>query len=66
MKTNVGTLDQAIRIVLGLTLLILFAIGWIGAWGFIGLVPLATGLLRFCPLYQALGIHTCRQSRRLP
>ena len=66
MQTNVGTLDQVIRIVLGLTLLVLFGIGWIGAWGLIGLVPLGTGLLRFCPLYQVLGIHTCGRSSRLP
>lgn len=66
MKTNVGTLDQAIRIVMGLTLLVLFALGWIRAWGLIGLVPLATGLLRFCPLYHLLGIHTCGRSRSLP
>jgi hypothetical protein len=66
MQTNVGTLDQVIRIVLGLTLLVLYAIGWIGAWGLIGLVPLATGMLRFCPLYRVLGIHTCSHSRGLP
>jgi len=66
VKTNVGTLDQVIRIVLGLTLLVLFGIGWIGAWGLIGLVPLGTGLLRFCPLYHVLGIHTCGRSSSLP
>lgn len=66
MKTNVGTLDQVLRIVVGLALLLLFAVGWIGVWGLIGLVPLATGLVRYCPLYRVLGIHTCAASSRLP
>jgi hypothetical protein len=66
MKTNVGTLDQALRISAGLALLLLFAVGWIGPWGLVGLVPLVTGLLRFCPLYRLLGIRTCAASRGLP
>lgn len=66
MKTNVGTLDRVLRIVLGLALLGLFALGSIGAWGLIGLVPLATGMLGYCPLYQVLGIHTCTRARTLP
>lgn len=67
LKTNVGRLDQVLRIVLGLLLLALFAAGLIGAWGLIGLVPLATGLVRFCPAYHLLGIHTCgANAQRLP
>lgn len=66
MKTNVGTFDRVIRIVLGLALLGLFATGTIGAWGLIGLVPLATGMLGYCPAYHVLGIHTCARSRSLP
>jgi hypothetical protein len=66
MKTNVGTIDRALRVVAGLTLLALFALGWIGAWGLVGIVPLATGLLGFCPLYSALGLRTCPVSRGLP
>jgi hypothetical protein len=65
MKTNVGTFDRSIRIILGLTLVILYAIGVIGAWGLIGLIPLATGMLGFCPLYRVLGIRTCRTSSPL-
>lgn len=66
MKTNVGTLDQVIRITLGIALIGLFAAGAIGAWGLVGIVPLATGLLRFCPLYRLLGIRTCSTPAKLP
>ena len=61
MKTNVGTIDRIFRIVLGLALL-----GWAVAggpvWAWIGVVPLATGLFRFCPLYTLLGFNTCRSA----
>ena len=59
MKANVGTLDRALRIAAGLLLLGLTLAGVIGVWGWIGLVPLATGLFRFCPAYPLLGISTC-------
>lgn len=59
MKVNVGGLDRALRIVVGLTLIVATLVGAIGLWGWIGLVPLATGLLRFCPVYPLLGINTC-------
>ena len=65
MKLNVGAFDRSIRVVLGLALLFSYAVGAIGAWGLIGLVPLATGMLGYCPLYQALGIKTCRTSTPL-
>lgn len=58
-KTNVGTADRALRVVAGLALLGLAATGTIGAWGYVGVVPLATGLLRTCPLYSMLGFSTC-------
>ena len=66
MKTNIGLLDQVLRIGVGLLLIGLFAGDAIGAWGLLGLVPLATGLLRFCPLYRLFGIHTCAHPSRLP
>jgi hypothetical protein len=66
MKTNIGVLDQVIRITLGLVLILLFATDIIGAWGLIGIVLLGTGLLRFCPLYGLLGIHTCARPSSLP
>ncbi|WP_420235225.1 YgaP family membrane protein [Pseudomonas sp. ABY48] len=61
MKANIGTIDQGARIVVGLVLIILSLTGLIGAWGWIGLVPLATGIFRFCPLYSLLGIKTCKR-----
>ena len=57
-KTNVGSLDRGLRVVAGLALLGLAATGTVGAWGFIGIVPLATGLLSTCPLYSILGLST--------
>ena len=60
MKANVGTLDRSLRIAAGLILLGLSLSGVIGLWGLIGIVPLATGLFRFCPLYPLLGIRTCK------
>ena len=60
MKSNVGGIDRMVRIALGFVLLVLVATGTIGAWGWLGLVPLATGLLGWCPPYSMLGINTCK------
>ena len=59
MKTNVGGMDRIARIVVGALLIVLTLMGTIGAWGWIGIVPLATGLLKTCPLYSILGFNTC-------
>lgn len=59
MKVNVGSIDRMLRILAGLVLIGLTLAGVIGMWGWIGVVPLATGLFRFCPLYTMLGIRTC-------
>ena len=59
MKSNVGGIDRILRIVVGLVLIGLAATGTVGAWGWIGIVPLATGALRFCPLYPLLGFSSC-------
>ncbi len=61
MKANVGTIDRVLRILVGVLLIALTLTGTIGLWGWIGLVPLATGVVRFCPLYPLLGISTCKQ-----
>lgn len=59
MKANVGSIDRLARVVIGLLLITLAAMGNIGAWGWIGIVPLATGAFSFCPLYSVLGFSTC-------
>ncbi|TDE39600.1 YgaP family membrane protein [Antarcticimicrobium sediminis] len=59
MLHNEGTLDRALRIIVGLILLSLIFIGPKTMWGLVGLIPLATGLLGWCPLYQILGLKTC-------
>jgi hypothetical protein len=58
-KTNVGSLDRSARVVAGIGLLGAMAAGWIGAWGWIGVVPLATAALGSCPLYSLIGLSTC-------
>ncbi|MGP0172956.1 YgaP family membrane protein [Pseudomonas sp. NCHU5208] len=60
MNANVGTLDRSLRIAVGLILIALSLAGVIGLWGWIGVVPLATGILRYCPIYPLLGINTCK------
>jgi len=55
---NVGNVDRTLRILLGLVLIGLAAAGTIGAWGYLGIVPLITGIAARCPLYTLLGIRT--------
>ncbi len=59
MKANVGTIDRVLRAVVGLVLIGLAATDTIGVWGWIGVVPLLTSLLRFCPAYTLIGVNTC-------
>ena len=59
MKANVGSIDRALRVVVGLVLVGLTLAGTIGVWGWIGIIPIATGLFSFCPLYALLGMNTC-------
>ncbi|MBK7673718.1 MULTISPECIES: DUF2892 domain-containing protein [Candidatus Accumulibacter] len=59
MKTNVGGIDKILRIVVGIALIAMAALGVVGAWGWIGVVPLLTGLLGTCPAYSLLGMNTC-------
>ncbi|MCG2583979.1 DUF2892 domain-containing protein [Massilia sp. TS11] len=59
MKTNVGPTDRALRIAVGLTLVAGAALGLVGAWGYLGLIPMATGVIRFCPAYLPFGFNTC-------
>ena len=61
MKANVGGVDKILRIVVGLALLSLILIleGNARWWGLVGVIPLATGLVNFCPLYSLLGLNSC-------
>ncbi len=59
MKANVGGIDRILRIVIGLVLVGLTLSGTIGAWGWLGLVLVATAAIGFCPLYPLLGMNTC-------
>jgi len=59
MNANVGGIDKILRILVGIVLISLAALGIVGAWGWIGVVPLLTGLFSWCPLYPLLGINTC-------
>lgn len=60
MQANVGGMDKIARIVVGLALLTMTVVGPKTLWGLIGVVPLATALLNFCPAYTLLGINTCK------
>ena len=72
LKANLGGIDRTIRILLGLGLIAAALFGVIGAWGWLGLIPLATGVVRFCPVYGLFGLRTCAVktgsgiSRRIP
>ena len=59
MKTNEGNIDRALRVLAGLVLIALAATGTVGMWGWIGIVPLATGLIGWGPVYTLLGFNTC-------
>ncbi len=59
VKTNVGGVDRIIRITLGIVLIALAATGTVGWWGWIGLLPLVTGAIGWCPPYALLGFNTC-------
>jgi hypothetical protein len=61
MKANVGGVDRILRIIVGLALIAATLAGVLPVWGWIGVIPLATGLVSFCPLYTLLGICTKKQ-----
>lgn len=65
MEKNVGSIDRIARIVLGLALIALVFVGPQTPWGWIGLVPLATALIGWCPAYRLLGIRTCSTGQRV-
>lgn len=59
MKTNVGSIDRGLRIVAGVVLITLAATGIFAPWGWIGILPLLTGIFKFCPAYTLFGISSC-------
>lgn len=59
MPNNVGGFDRILRIVVGLVLIALVFVGPHWPWGWVGLVPLLTGLIGWCPAYSLLGVNTC-------
>lgn len=60
MKQNVGSIDRALRAIVGLILIALVFVGPQTVWGWIGVIPLATAIIGWCPPYAMLGISTCK------
>jgi hypothetical protein len=63
MTSNVGGIDRIARIVLGVVLMGLAATGTVGWWGWLGVVPLATGAIGWCPPYAIFGFNTCAMKK---
>jgi hypothetical protein len=63
MKLNVGGIDRVLRIVAGLGLVAWAATGG-PVWAWIGIVPLATGAIGFCPVYPLIGLNTCPMQKQ--
>lgn len=60
MTSNVGGIDRILRIAVGLVLIALAVTGTVGLWGYIGVLPLLTGLVGWCPPYALFGWNTCK------
>ena len=63
MQKNAGMVDRAIRVLVGLALLALVFVGPRTPWGLIGILPLVTGLVGYCPTYTLFGLRTCSRSK---
>jgi hypothetical protein len=63
MKANVGNVDRLMRILIGLGLIAATLLGAIGSWGWLGVIPLATGVFHFCPAYFPFGWSTCQTKK---
>jgi uncharacterized membrane protein YfcA len=63
MTQNIGSLDRIVRIVIGVALIAATLTGTIGAWGWVGVVPLITALMGWCPPYAILGFSTCKMKK---
>ncbi len=64
MNSNVGGIDRIVRIAIGLILIGLTLTGTIGVWGWLGIVPLATGAIGWCPPYAMFGFNTCAMKKK--
>lgn len=64
IERNEGTVDRVLRVIVGLAVISLVFVGPQTPWGWLGLIPLATGLIGWCPAYTLLGIKTCKTSAR--
>jgi hypothetical protein len=60
MNKNVGGFDRILRVVVGVVLVALAATGTVGAWGYVGIVPIFTGAMGWCPAYLPFGFSTCK------
>ena len=60
MTKNVGGIDRLARVALGMALIAMTLTGFIGVWGWVGLVPLLTAVFSTCPVYSILGVRTCK------
>ena len=63
MKANEGAVDRVLRVVVGAGVLSLAFVGPQTPWGYVGVIPLLTGLVGYCPLYAILGFNTCGLSK---
>lgn len=63
MLKNVGSIDRVLRVLVGIALIAAAWLGAIGSWGWLGLVPLTTGLIGTCPAYLPFGLSTCRATK---
>lgn len=66
MLKNVGSLDRIARVLLGLALIACVLLGVIGGWGWVGLLPLITGLIGVCPAYLPFGVSSCGVKAKAP
>jgi hypothetical protein len=63
MKKNVGSVERVIRVIAGIAILSLAFVGPQSPWAYLGIIPLATGLMGWCPAYALLGISTCKNCK---
>lgn len=63
MKCNSSGIERSLRVLAGLVLITLAVTGTVGMWGWIGVIPLLTGIVGFCPAYTLFGMNTCGASK---